>query len=283
MNNLSQIQTFLEVARLSSFAKAARRLSLPRTTVTARVQALEERLNVRLFHRTTRAVSLTEEGRQYFASCENAVDILLQAEDALASSIEPTGPIRMSVPIDFPKAALADLLCKFQEEHPAITFTVDVSDGVVDLVGDNYDLVLRGRDPGTPGLVVRKIMSGKMAFFASPNWYKPASKMAKNLLKLNVLDPANILNKSSVYGNTFPSIQTENFMLAKSIALSSQYVALLPENLCLKEIEVGDLIKINSPINLAELPLYLVMPSRAYIPTRTRIFIDFLVSRANTF
>lgn len=281
MKNLTQIQTFLEVARLGSFAKAARRLSLPRTTITARIKALEGRLNVRLFHRTTRSVSLTDEGRQYFSSCENAVDVLLQAEDELTSVIKPAGHIRLSVPIDFPQNTLVQLLSKFREDYPAISFIVNVSDAVVDLVRDNFDLALRGRDPGTPGLISRKIMSGKMAFFGSAKYHTETGKQTVNFDDFPLLDPAHVLNMAAIGTSVHPPIQTDNFLLAKSIALSSNCIALLPENLCVEEINAGVLLKLDGPTRAPELPLYLVMPSRAYIPARIRSFIDFLASQSD--
>src|ERR671918_2024179 len=99
MIGFSQIQTFLEVARTGSFAAASRRLSLPRSTVSARVRALEERLNVRLLQRTTRRIALTDEGRRYMEHCREAIDRLMQAEAELSRPDEVSGTIRLTVPI----------------------------------------------------------------------------------------------------------------------------------------------------------------------------------------
>ncbi|KZL26074.1 LysR family transcriptional regulator [Pseudovibrio sp. Ad37] len=106
MTNIIQLQTFVDVARLNSFTEAAEHLSIPRSTVTARVQALEERLGVQLLHRTTRRVSLTLEGERFLQQCEPALESLLQAESDLLEKDELSGNIRLSVPTDYPAETL---------------------------------------------------------------------------------------------------------------------------------------------------------------------------------
>jgi DNA-binding transcriptional LysR family regulator len=124
MTNITQLQTFIDVARLNSFAEAAAHLSIPRSTVTARVQALEERLGVQLLHRTTRRVSLTLEGERFLQQCEPALEALLQAESDLLENDELSGNIRLSVPTDYPAETLETMLSSFSELHPKSRFTL---------------------------------------------------------------------------------------------------------------------------------------------------------------
>ncbi|MCZ4282957.1 LysR family transcriptional regulator [Kiloniella laminariae] len=289
MANLTQIQTFIEVARCNSFAQAARRLSLPRSTVTARIKALEERLAVRLFHRTTRQVSLTNEGQSYFSSCEDALEALVQAEEEMSQKEKLTGPIRLSVPIDYPKPELARFLHAFTTQHPGVQIFIEVSDQTVDFISDNFDLALRGRHPGSPGLTARRLGVGMLSLYGLPSLAVP-SQTAK-LEDFTILDPAKILPPHLQAVTKSHHIVTDSFELTKTLVLEAddnncKLAAFLPDSLCSEDVASGKLMKLDHR-NLIpeigatpELPVYIVLPSRSQIPRRVRAFIDFLLSRS---
>ncbi|AUX21467.1 uncharacterized protein SOCEGT47_019510 [Sorangium cellulosum] len=283
MLSLPQIQAFIEVARTGSFAAASQRLSLPRSTVSARVRALEERLNVRLLHRTTRRVTLTDEGRSYMEQCEEAIDLLTKAESQLTRSSELAGAIRLTVPIDMPKPPLARLLGAFVERHPAIRIETVVSDEPLNLVAHNIDLALRGGSPGTPGLVARKLDESRLAFHASPDYIK-RQRLGKALVHLHehaIYDPAQRLPKRARSNLRPAPLATRSFELAKTFALQGRGIALLPESLCAEEVKTGALARLSSTHRIAPLPLYLVMPSRAHVPARVRALVEFLAGPRN--
>jgi DNA-binding transcriptional LysR family regulator len=280
MIGFSQIQTFLEVARSGSFAGASRRLSLPRSTVSARVRALEERLNVRLMHRTTRRIALTDEGRRYMEQCQEALDRLMEAEAELSRPDEVSGTIRLTVPIDMSKRWLAETLSAFADRHPSVRIEVVVTDATLDLVASNIDLALRGGGPGAPGLVARKLGEGKLALYASPQYVADALR-APTLSSLTghvVFDPANQCKRAAAAGARNGPIATRNFELAKALAVQSRGIALLPENICKEEVLDGRLIRLAFDKPLPVLPLYVVMPTRLHMPARVRAFVDFLIS-----
>lgn len=277
--NLDQIQTFVEVARASSFAQAARRLSLPRSTVTARVRALEERLNVRLLHRTTRKVTLTDEGQRYFDRCAAAMGELLQAEDDLTGASEPAGTIRISVPIDFPKTTLAEMLSTFVERYPGVAFYVDVSDTPVDLVANNIDIALRGRQVGMPGLIARRLGEHATAFFATPDTVREYPDTATLLAALPILDPGRVLDGPRKPRGPAPVITTGNFELAKALAITMGVLAVLPEELCAQEVASGRLVAVDCGTSPPALPHFAVMPTRSLVPRRVRLFADFLAAQ----
>ena len=278
MLGLSQIQTFLEVAKSGSFAGASRRLSVPRSTVSARVRALEERLNVRLLHRTTRRLALTDEGGRYMAHCQGAIDRLMQAEAELSRLDEISGTVRLTVPVDLSKRWLAETLSAFADQHPRLRIEVLVTDAILDLVARNIDLALRGGAPGAPGLVARKLGDGRLALYASPR-YAAATLRGQTLSSLSgqvVLDPAHQCRGSIADGARSGQIETRNFELAKALAIQSRGMALLPEDLCKEEIQDGRLIRIAFDQPLPVLPLYIVMPTRLHIPARVRALVDSL-------
>ena len=275
MASFEQIQTFIEVARANSFIQAARKLNIPRSTVTARINALEDRLNTRLLHRTTRSVSLTDEGQRYFHGCAAAMDDLSRVEDDLVSNRAPAGLIRMSVPLDFPKCLLATLTSDFVEAYPDVTFQIHVSDTTVDLVADAFDIALRGRHPGSDSLIARKLKSEPLILLA-PGKNGPVCLTQEEFDRLSIIDPTGIVRP--VFSSTPNSgcIESGNFEMAKAIAQARDMHLIVPQGLARSEINAGTFHIVEPPIPLPEIPLYYVLPSRDFVPQRVRLFADFL-------
>lgn len=264
MSDFVQLQTFVEVAHARSFSGAAKRLDLPRSTVTARVRALEARLNTRLLQRTTRVVTVTEDGKRYLDACEQALATLGNVEDDLVSRRGVSGLIRLSVPADFPMDQLARTLGAFTLRHPAVQIEVDVSDRTVPLVEDGFDLALRGRNLATPGLVARKVASTPLGVYVAPAQSRKRS--------LPLLDPlqADGANDAGVQ----PAITTLSLALAREMAVAGQVVAVLPDDLCRQDVKEGRLRRVRAPAIKARLELFLVYPSRHHLPVRVRALLD---------
>jgi DNA-binding transcriptional LysR family regulator len=281
MASLDQIQAFLEVARSGSFARASERLSVPRSTVSARVRSLEDQLTVRLLHRTTRRVALTDEGRRYLTHCEEAMRRLDEAESELRRPNRIEGTIRITVPVDLPNTPLADLIVSFTALHPDIHIDIVATDEVLDLVEKNIDLAIRGGAPGNKDLVARKLGEGRVCFFASRDY---AAHLPTRGISLGdehaILDPVQRLPGKRGAKARRARIYTRNFELAKALAIRSQGVALLPEGMCVAELKSGALQEVNCDVRIAPLPLYLVMPTRRHVPPRVRTFVDFLTEPA---
>jgi DNA-binding transcriptional LysR family regulator len=288
MANTEQIRTFLEVARMGSFIQAAKALNLPRSTVTARINALETRLNTRLLHRTTRAVSLTAEGGRFYQGCADAMESLARAEDDLTSRHVVRGMIRVSIPIDFPKKLMAELLSAFKKEYPDVAFHVHVSDEPVDLVADLYDIALRARHPGGESLIARKIKSDRLHLLA-PNGSNLPKVADINRPGLRTIDPTGLVcpvATASTETDASPtghpehgSDKTRNFELATAIALAEGAYVVLPEGMAKCEVDSGDFRLVQTTTPLPELPLFYVLPSRDFVPQRVRRFADFLTAR----
>src|SRR5262249_22911635 len=142
--DLNAVGTFVEVVRAGGFSAAARRLGMPRSTVSLRVRTLEESLGVRLFKRSTRVVALTEEGRALFEGAGAALGTLADTVAAIGSSgDELKGPIRVTAPADFPTRFLAEAIGSFRIQHPKVSFEIILSNALLDLVSDNIDIALR--------------------------------------------------------------------------------------------------------------------------------------------
>lgn len=278
MANIEQIRTFLEVARAESFSQAAKALALPRSTVTARINALEERLGTRLLHRTTRSVSLTADGANFYLGCADAMDSLLKAEDRLVSSQTPQGTIKVSMPVDFPKHFMADLILDFQKTHPDVSFQLHVSDEAVDLISDAYDIAIRGRNPGSASLITRKIGSDKLLLLA-PAGTDLARCLNDQSEPLDILDPTGFAASTLSVKTTARRASTNNFELARLLAIKLGIYVALPAGCAQTHIDAGDFDIVETLKPLPELPLYYVLPSRDFIPKRVRLFADFLTDR----
>ena len=270
MSQLIQIQTFIEVASAGSFAQASRKLDVPRTTVSARIKALETRLNTRLFNRNTRHVSLTNEGAQYLDACEQALQTLTGAEENLSHKQQFKGRLKLSVPVALPKAELASLLVVFNDLYPELHVEVLVTDEVEDLIAQNIDLAIRGRDVTDQGLIARKLGSTPLIYVGS--------QAVVGGLGINT--QASTLNSHLVFAPgtqaSNKAFSTSSFSLAHALVCKGKGVAVLPENICRKEIANGQLIKFSATPKPQQLPLYLVYSGRHQVK-RIRLLIDFII------
>jgi DNA-binding transcriptional LysR family regulator len=144
LDRVTSMQVFVRVATLGSFSAAARSLGLSQTMVTKHVAALEDRLGVKLLHRSTRRLVLTEGGRDYLAACER---ILSEIEEAEASAsldrVEPRGTLRLNVPLTFGFRQIAPALAEFSRLHPAVSVELGLADRYVDLIEEGWDLAIR--------------------------------------------------------------------------------------------------------------------------------------------
>ena len=276
MTTLAHLETFVEVASQGSFAAAARRLDLPRSTVTARIKALEEELGVALFQRTTRQVRLTAEGEAYRAKVQPALKDLEEAGEQLKSAQAPQGLVRVSVPVDLPLDVLAEAMASFSVRYPDVHIEVHVSDRPVDLTSERFDFALRGNRVSSESVIVRKIASSSMVLVVRPDLSQEATFDA--LLKEGrVIDPAEVLGEAGLE-NAEPLYRTRNLQLARALVLEGGVAGILPKSMCVDLLAEGRMVEASCPVNLSELSLFAVLPSRRFIPRRVRLLVDHLAS-----
>ncbi|MEQ0777498.1 LysR family transcriptional regulator [Paraburkholderia tropica] len=281
---------FVAVVDCGSFAGAARELGVPRSTVSARVAALEARLGVRLLRRSTRRLALTDDGEAWYASVGGAIATLRDAERCgLAEGATLSGTIRLSVPLDFPDAVLADAIAAFLDAHPRVRVEVHASNDVVDFVSDKFDLAIRGGKPGGNDSVARRIAGFRMAGFASPAWLAQHARKsaldAGDTPERTVTAPGSYASHSSLAfstradrtGGTQASVKANSFGLLKQLAIRGTGVATLPAHLCVDALAAGTLVEIDAPVQAAaQQGLYLVYPSRGDMSARVRAFAQHL-------
>ena len=169
-DRLNGIEAFVQAAEAGSFALAAERLRLTRSAVGKSIARLEARLGVRLFHRTTRQQSLTDDGQAYYDRCVRALAELQAAEAELDSGRrEPQGRLRVTAPLVFGRHCVAPVLRELAGRYPQLEVDISFSDRVVDLIDEGYDLGIRVGDlPDSSSLAARRLGLQTMGIGASP-------------------------------------------------------------------------------------------------------------------
>src|SRR5690554_2760569 len=169
MDRVTSMRVFVRAASAGSLSAAARHLGMSPAMATKHVNALEARLGVKLFHRTTRRLSLTEAGGDYLEACQRILPEIDEAEAAAASQrIKATGLLRLNVPLSFGRCFVAPLISEFCRRHPEVSIELGLSDAQLDLIADNWDLAIRiGRLADSP-LQARRLGDSPMLVCAAP-------------------------------------------------------------------------------------------------------------------
>jgi DNA-binding transcriptional LysR family regulator len=188
--HISRIPVFIMVAQEQSFAGAARRLGITGSAVSKQVQILEDELQVKLLNRTTRQVSLTEEGAAFLDKAKQAMDVLSDArEDILDMKSTLRGPLKVSLPQDLGRTYLSESIAQFAARNPEVSLNVSFDDRFVDPVNDEFDLVVRIGTLKDSGLIARRLASCPFVLCASPDYLERAGmpETPDDLIRHNML------------------------------------------------------------------------------------------------
>ena len=171
MDRITSMRVFVRAASAGSLSAAGRHLGMSPAMATKHVNALEARLGVKLFHRTTRQLSLTEAGNDYLEACQRILPEIDEAEAAAASQrVKASGLLRMNVPLSFGIRYVAPLIAEFSHQHPEVRVELGLSDANLDLIGGNWDLAIRiGRLTDSP-LQTRQLGDSCMTVCAAPDY-----------------------------------------------------------------------------------------------------------------
>lgn len=286
-----QALALLTVAEAGGFTRAAERLGLSKAQVSKQVSALEAALGVKLLHRTTRRVALTEAGRLYLDFARQARHALDDGDRAVSAvRTDVDGLLRLTAPTSFGDGFLADLLADFRAMHPAVRFDVDLSIGTRDLVGEGYDFAIRMARTLDPALVARPLGLMREIVVASPDYLArqapqgvqvPAQLSALEALRNNHFhDEGRWLLQRGDETVAVPvqgSLAINHFVGIRRAVLRGQGIARLPRYLVSEEIARGGLVHLLPGWQLPPTPVALVYPSRKHLPQRSQVFRDFVV------
>ena len=284
---------FVEVARTRSFSAAGRNLGVPTPTLSRRIAAMEARLSVRLFERSTRSVTLTDSGQRYFDRCANLADEARLAEEALLDSTEqPTGHLRLAMPVDFGLHVLGPLLYEFGLRYPLITFEFDLSSLHRDLAEGRIDVAFRLGEVKEDQLVARRIGFVRRKLFAAPSYLKsrghplqPADLAVHQCIGVpggasgmvwRLLSGEDGVN--SVEVPVQGRFLTNNIGMMKVLAERGAGIAALDPTLLVNELNRGTLERVLPGWKFPQFPLYAVTTSRMQ-PARVKLMLDFITPR----
>src|ERR1700758_1312951 len=173
MDQLTCMRSFVRVADLHSFTRAADALGLSRAVVSTHVADLERHLLCQLLHRTTRRVGLTGDGAEYLARCQRILAELEAADESVRRSrIAPEARLRVDVPVEFGRSLLIPALPQFTARYPDLQLEVQFNDRVVDLIREEIDLVVRVGAVREPHLIARRVVSTRLLTCASPEYLR---------------------------------------------------------------------------------------------------------------
>lgn len=177
-DTLQGVLTFVEAARSHSFTEAAERLGISKSAVGKSIARLEERLGTQLFHRSTRRISLTADGEAYFSACSAGLEEISTAERGLGpGDREPTGRLRVDMPVAFGRRVGAPLLFEIAKKYQALQLNITFSDHLVDPIEEGIDLLVRfGELQDTSGLVARLLTRQRWAICAAPSYLAQAGE-----------------------------------------------------------------------------------------------------------
>ena len=290
LSALHNMTLFVEVARTASFSRASRNLGVPGATLSRRIAAMERTFGVLLFNRTTRRVVLTEAGRRYFERCGHLVDEARQAQEALReTAAQPTGLVRLSMPVDLGVAVVGPLLTEFSRQFPGISFDLDLSPQNTDLVGDQVDVAIRLGALKNEKLVARRIGHVEQRLFASPSYLghrgsplQPADLAGHECILLRGAQRQAVwrlqgdtdLVEVEVRGR----FMVNNVGLMRVLAERGMGIAVLDPSLVREQLAQGRLQQVLPEWAAPRLPMHALMSSRMQ-PASVRALIDFLVAR----
>jgi DNA-binding transcriptional LysR family regulator len=289
---LNGISVFVTAAEAGGFSAAAAKLHLSRSAVGKAISRLESRLGVRLFNRTTRAQSLTEDGQAYFEHCLRALEALRAGGQMLESGQrEASGRLRVSVPVLFGRRCVIPVLTALARRHPKLELEINFSDQVVDLVEDRFDLAIRnGRPTEGAGLKTRRVALQRMTVCAAPG-YLDAHGTPLTLDDLN-------RHQGIVYGRggmvkpwIFPDGQNGTIEIAppnrlrfddlaaiSDAAAEGLGLAWLPCWLVRDRVHAGKLVPVLTDQPRLVIETHALWPETPHLPVRVRLAIDALAA-----
>jgi len=292
MDRFDEMQAFAAVVDAGSFVRAAAALQVSKTAVSRLVSELEARLGVRLLHRTTRRLSLTAEGEIFHARCKELLVGVDEAEaEVTAGAKAVVGLLRLNVPVSFGLLHLASLWPVFMQQHPKVALEVTLTDRLVDLVDEGYDLAVRIARLPASTLVSRRIGTTRLVLCASPEYLRrhgapahPDEIARYTVFSYTLLASGDTWHFDGPSGNAGPvSVKVVPTMRSNSgdtcvaAALAHQGIVLQPSFMIGQHLQSGALVEILPAYRAVELGIHAVYPSRRHLLPKVRAMLDFLV------
>jgi len=290
MANLDDVLISVPVAQFERISRAARSLGMPISTVSRRLSVLESKLGVSLLRRTTRRVTLTAHGREYFDQCREPLALLGEAERALTVGQEaPAGMLRMSVPVILGQAPFLDFLSGFLNAHPRIRIDLFITNLFLDLAAENLDVAIRFGELEDSSMVATPIGQSIRYVVATPEYLKgrklprePADLEVHECVMLNARnnetdwDLVNGRKKARVHVSG--PMSSRDFNSVSAFVYRGHGIGLLPSTYCDEALASGALIRLLPKWASPQIPVFAVYSNRKFQPLRLKVFLKALAA-----
>lgn len=288
MDQFKEIESFVAVAQLGSFVKAADKLGISKAMVSRNVSELEARLGVRLMQRTTRRLALSDAGAEYLQRCVQILGELQDANAAIsAKAVQAQGRLKVTAPLTFGIRHLAPLWGEFLRVHPRVELEVNLNDRMVDLIEEGYDLAVRIGQLASSSLIARRIASTRLLLCASPRYLQQAPPIralddiaGHDVISYTYLATGEQWHFSGPGGprsiTVHPRLRSNSGDTCRAAALADQGIVLQPGFLVGEDLRAGRLVEILPQYAGAELDISVVYPSRHHLSHKVRAMVEFL-------
>ncbi|NDJ57447.1 LysR family transcriptional regulator [Enterobacteriaceae bacterium 4M9] len=287
MELLNDMALFVEVVRAKGFRRAAQALDMPGSTLSRRISQLERAIGLRLLHRTTRKIELTEAGQIYFERCQRIVDEARLAHEQLGEMLtQPTGTVRISLPVDFAVTWLAQPLVEFAARYPAIDFSLDLTPRQISLISDPFDLAVRIGEPEDSQLIARPLITFTPQLYASPGYLaragepqSPAELEHHTCLNMPGTRRWTLHNgQQRVTTDVSGRFSLNNMGMIRRLAVLDAGLILVAEKLVAEDVACGRLRNVLPDWSGTPLPVYALTATRL-LPARVQLLLAFLRER----
>jgi DNA-binding transcriptional LysR family regulator len=294
MPHLDNILVFVKVAEFESLSKAARALDMPISTVSRKLSALESELGVSLVRRTTRRVILTPQGRDYVNRCIEPLTKLQEAEQVLKQTQKrPEGTLAISVPMILSQGVFMDFLSRFAKEHSRIRIDLYITNTYLNLVAENIDVAIRFGDHLKDSSVVAAKLGKSVRYVVATPGYLEGRRLPTEPEELKAYDCVMfnaknyetdwdlICGRKKVRVHVKGSVSSRDCQSAAALVLRGHGVGLLETAYCDQALARGDLVRLLPRWTSAEIPAFVVYPTRRFLPPRVTAFLGALAAWQN--
>jgi DNA-binding transcriptional LysR family regulator len=292
LDRLTSMEVFAKVASSGSFSAAGRAMGMSQSMVTKHIVALEARLGIKLFHRSTRRLSITEAGRNYLDASTRVLAELDAADNAVAADrFEPRGVLRLNAPVSFGVCQIAPLLPEFSDRYPLVTVDLGLNDRLVDLAEEGWDLAIRIGNLSASSLIARRIAPCRTAVCAAPSYLKAHGKprtvaelaqhncLGYTLSRWTGADQWRFGAHSDVTVQVSGNLRANNGDALLAAAIAGQGLIYQPTFIVADDIRAGTLTAIEMDHPTIEVGIYAVFLPEHHPAAKVRAFIDFLAGR----
>jgi DNA-binding transcriptional LysR family regulator len=290
MDRVTSMRVFVRAASAGSLSAAARHLGISPAMATKHVNALEARLGVKLFHRTTRQLRLTEAGSDYLEACQRILPDIDEAEAAASSQrVKASGLLRMNVPLSFGTRFIAPLIPEFSHRHPEVRVELGLSDAQLDLLAGNWDLAIRIGRLADSNLQARRLGDSDMIVCAAPRYLehrgipRTIAELAQHNCLSYTLSSSQNSNRWAFGSQGELSAPINGDLLANNgdallvAAIAGQGIIYQPRFIVGEAIQRGELVALELDKPVVELGgIYVLYPPDRRPPAKVRVMIDYL-------